>query len=128
MKNVLVVGNCESDYIELKGFLEINFEVKTKNARSIHEAKGVLEKDKDYALILVPRSGYFDHKPGVLLIEYLQDNAVEIPVFVLTGDETSAKEAIKKGARGAFSKDDIYADEEKAKVISLLKEVLTVKE
>jgi response regulator of citrate/malate metabolism len=127
MKKVLIVGNCRSDYIDLSGLIEINFKAKCTPALSIHEAKKTLEKDSQYDLILTNRSGYFDHKQGIQILEILKSLDLKIPVFLLTSQENKIKEAIKLGAKGGFSKDEIYTDEEKASVISLLKPYISEK-
>jgi len=124
MDKVLIIGNCKSDYVALAGLIEIKFKAKCFPALSIFEAKKALEKSSDFNLILTNRSGYYDHKAGVLILDYLKESSLTIPVFLLSSKEDAIQEAVKKGAKGGFNKDEIYADEEKETIANLLKPYL----
>lgn len=125
MKNVLIIGNCHADFIELQGFIEINFKAKTHNVLSIFESKKILEKNQSFDLILINNSGYFDHKPGTLVLDYLKEKGFAIPVLILSNKKEAIQEAVAKGAKGGFDKDEIYTGIEKEHVLSLLRTYLS---
>jgi hypothetical protein len=101
MKKLLIVGNCQPDFVDLASTLEVRFPVKAYAALSIVEAMKVLEKDTDFDAILVNRSGYFDHKPASLLLDHVISRGLKIPVFVMS----EKKESV--GGAEVLSKEEI---------------------
>jgi two-component SAPR family response regulator len=104
MKKMLIIGLCYADAQSLKKVLEKNFQANTMDVTRSEEAKNILRQRK-IDLIMVSRVLVGDKSSGIEFLAYVKKNHPEIPIIILTRFPEAQKEALEKGAVGAFDLD-----------------------
>lgn len=111
------VGQCNSDHLSIKTFLEKNFDCEVIRIDSTAEALEELKKSK-YDLVLVNRKLDADYSDGTILIQAIkQDTKLRpIPIMLISNYPEYQEEAVKLGALYGFGKAELNKEETKQKV------------
>ena len=110
-KRVLDVGNCAPDFASISGFLTSQFDCQVDQAHGPQDALEMLRQG-DYALVLVNRKFFQDHKNAFEIIKAIKADAElsSVPAMLITNypDHQDAAEEI--GAVRGFGKLEMNAE------------------
>ena len=119
-RRVLDVGQCNPDHSSISYFLQQHFDVEIERAHRQADACAALQRG-EFDLVLVNRKLDSDYSDGTEIIRMIiNDEALDVPVMLISNYADAQKQAVKLGAVYGFGKAELNRPEVLERVAAIL--------